>query len=374
MKMNVSQATGAPGGRVLSLDALRGFDMFWIIGGDTVCVALLRLIGSPGALALTGQFEHAAWNGFTFWDLIYPLFLFIVGASMPFAISRRLERGQSRREITVHIVKRFLTLLFLGYIFNGLLDFPRFSEMRHTGVLHRIAWCYLITGFIMLRTGWRGQAITGAALLLVYWALMALAPVPGFGAGVITPEGNFSSYVDRLLLPGYHNGYNGGDYLGILGTIPSIASTLAGVLAGHLLRSSLDGMAKVRRLALWGAVSVAAAWLWNLWLPVNKFLWTSSYTLCGAGISAILLALFYWLIDLRGISGWTLPFVVIGLNPITIYVAQRLFDFGTAADIFIHGITPHLGDFGQLFRVTCVLAVKWLFLYFLHRQKIYLKA
>ncbi len=363
-----------PGGRILSLDALRGFDMFWIIGGDTVAVALLRLIGAPWALTLSGQFEHCAWNGFTFYDLIYPLFLFIVGTSMPFAVSRRLERGQSRREIAGHIFKRFLTLIVLGYIFNGLLDLPRFSEMRHTGVLHRIAWCYLLCGLLMLRTGWRGQAITGAALLLVYWALMALVPVPGFGAGVITPEGNLSSYVDRLFLPGYHNGYAGGDYLGILGTLPSVASTLAGVMAGHLLRSPLDGMAKVRRLVFWGVISSVIAWIWNPWLPINKFLWSSSYTLYGAGLSALLLALFYWVIDLRGIGRWAFPFVVIGLNPITIYVAQRLFNFGSLADIFIHGFVNHLGDIQPLFYAVCVLAVKWLVLYFLYRQKIFLKA
>lgn len=363
----------APSGRVLSIDALRGFDMFWIIGGGAVATSLLELIGTPRALALIGQFEHAAWNGFTFWDLIYPLFLFIVGASMPFAINRRLEKGHSRREIALHVFRRFLVLVFLGYIYNGLLD-CRFAELRHTGVLHRIAWCYLATGLIMLRTGRRGQALSGAALLLVYWALMALVPVPGFGAGVLTPEGNFSGYLDRLLLPGRHYGYGYGDFLGILGTLPSISSTVAGVLAGHLLRSRRTERGKIAVLVAGGIAAIIAAWVWHPWLPVNKALWTSSYTLYGAGLSALLLALFYWIIDIRGVGRWAFPFVVIGLNPITIYVAQSLFDFGTVANIFVHGFIDHFGSFRPLFHALCVFTVKWMFLFFLYRQKIFLKA
>lgn len=369
----VDSVASLPRGRVMSIDALRGFDMFWIIGGDAAVLALLKLIGTSTALSLGRQFEHAAWNGFTFWDLIYPLFLFVVGASMPFAVSRRVEKGESRRRIAGHILKRFLVLIILGYIYNGLLDF-HFSGLRHTGVLHRIAWCYLITGLIMLRTEWRGQAASGIILLLVYWALMALAPVPGFGSGVITPEGNFSGFVDRLLLPGVLYGYGFGDFLGILGTLPAIGSTIAGVLAGHLLRSELPSRRKVIILIFAGLAGIAGAWIWNPWLPINKALWTSSYALYGAGLSALLMALFYWIIDIRGVSRWAFPFIVIGLNPITIYVAGRLFDFGTLADIFVHGFIDSLGAMQPLFWAVSVLAVKWLFLFFLYRQKIFLKA
>ena len=362
-----------PAGRVVSLDALRGFDMFWIIGGEALFHALFEWIDTPWSSSLRRQLEHSQWNGFTFYDLIFPLFLFIVGAALPFAVSKRLQRGDHRGKLYLHIIRRAATLFLLGLIYNHILDLD-FGSFRWAGVLQRIAVCYLIAGLVFMRFKIRGQAAIAGAILLGYWLIMVLVPVPGYGAGVWTPQGNLAGYVDRLFLPGSFCCYRFGDNEGFLSTIPAVATTLLGGLAGHLLRSTWEGGRKLQVLLGSGVAALVAGLLWGLVFPINKLLWTSSYVLFAAGWSFLLLAFFYWVVDLRGHRKWAFPFVVIGLNPITIYVLQNVFDFGAVANIFVHGFIDDLGALQPLFWVICVLAVKWLFLYFLYRQKIFLKA
>lgn len=362
-----------PGGRVVSIDALRGFDMFMIIGGDSLFRIVSTMIGGSFFMAVAAQFHHEEWNGFNFEDLIFPLFLFIVGMVMPFSITRRLERGDSRGAIYRHIVTRAVTLVFLGLLYNGLLNFD-FSNFRYAGVLQRIALCSLFAGLIVMNTGIRGQIGWIVGILLGYWAAMMLIPVPGYGAGVLTPEGNLASWIDRLFLPGRFCCFRFGDNEGLLSTIPSVATTLLGVLAGHLLRR--EDLAKAKRagmLATAGACGIIAGLIWDLVFPINKLIWTSSYVLFAGGLSALVAAAFYWVIDVKGYSKWAFFFIVIGLNPITIYVTQGLFDFGTVANIFLHGFIDNLGELKPLVWTSSVLAVKWLFLYFLYRQKIFLK-
>jgi len=366
---------GLPRGRVVSIDALRGFDMFWIIGGGAIAVRLCEWIDTPLALALSRQFHHADWHGFNFEDLIFPLFLFIVGASMPFSITRRLDRGQSKRDIYLHIVRRTAVLLLLGFIYNGILGFD-FAHFRFAGVLQRIALGYFFAAIIVMNTDVRGQAAATGLILLLYWAAMALVPVPGYGAGDYSPAGNLAVYVDFKFLPGRLNHYGEslyGDTTGLLTTVPAVASTLLGVLSGHLIRGPLSGGRKAGILAASGVVSILAALIFNIVFPINKHLWSSSFVLLAGGWSLLLFALFYWIIDVRGIRSWAFPFVVIGMNAITIYVAQRLFGFDMVAGAFIGGVMRYLGGFGPVSWVVSVLAVKWLFLYFLYRRKIFLK-
>lgn len=360
-------------GRVVSIDALRGFDMFWITGGTAFFERLFNWIGSPLLEPLNRQMEHSSWDGFTAYDLIFPLFLFIVGASLPFALSRRKERGDPVGKLWRHVLRRTVTLLFLAMIYAGLLDFD-FSDFRYAGVLQRIALCYFFAGTIVLYAGIRWQALIAAAILLAYWGLMTLVPVPGIGAGVLTPEGNLAGYIDRLLLPGSFCCYDFGDNEGILSTLPAISTTLLGVLSSHWLRTVRSQNSKVLGLAAAGVVSLVAALAWNPFFPINKLMWTSSYVLFAGGWSLLLLALFYWVIDVQGYRRWAFFFVVIGMNAITLYVGQRLFDFETISDIFIHGFVDYLGSFKPVFESFCELMVKWLFLYFLFRQKIFLKA
>jgi predicted acyltransferase len=218
--------------------------------------ALIAALHLPFAKVLTAQLDHTEWVGFTFWDFIAPLFLFIVGLSMPYAISKRVAEGASRKELFRHIVKRTIILILLGLVFNGILSL-NFTDFRYTGVLQRIALSYFFAAIITLTCRLRGQAIWTAALLLGYWAMMALIPVPGFGHGVFTPQGNLEGYLDRLFLPGKFCCYVFGDNEGYLSTIPSIATVMFGVLCGHLIRSSWTNRKKLLVLVGGGLASLA---------------------------------------------------------------------------------------------------------------------
>ncbi|MBN1292880.1 MAG: DUF5009 domain-containing protein [Candidatus Latescibacteria bacterium] len=361
-----------PSGRIVSIDALRGFDMFWIIGGDGFFRALFKWFDIPFFTALAHQFHHAEWDGFRFEDLIFPLFLFIVGLCLPFSITKRLDRGDSRTTLYKHIILRSVLLLVLGLLFNGILNFE-FESLRYAGVLQRIALCYFFTSLIVMNTGIKNQAIWAGSILILYCAAMKYIPVPGFGAGQITPEGNLASYVDRLLLPGKFCCFEFGDNEGLLSTIPAISTTLIGVLCGHWLRSVSSPAKKVQWLIIAGVVSLVAAILWNFIFPINKLVWSSSYVLFAAGWSMILLGVFYWIIDIRGLKKWAFPFIIIGLNPITIYMAQRIIDFGDITKFFVGGLAGFMGDLRPAFMIACVFLVKWLFLYFLYSKKIFLK-
>jgi len=243
--------------RVHSIDALRGFDMFWLMQEEPgFMLALFSAIHLPFRAVWTHHLDHSEWLGFTFWDFIAPLFLFIVGLSLPYAISRRVSQGENRGKLLAHIFRRTVILIGLGLIFNGILQMD-FANFRYTGVLQRIALSYFFAAVITLRCKLRGQIIWTAALLLGYWAIMALIPVPGFGRGVFTPQGNLEGYVDRLFLPGKFCCFVYGDNEGYLSTIPSIATVMFGVLCGHLLRSSWTQRRKLQVLVGGGFASLA---------------------------------------------------------------------------------------------------------------------
>jgi predicted acyltransferase len=360
-----------PSERIVSIDALRGFDMFWIIGGGTILESLVHVWKNPITETIHTQLEHVDWQGFHFEDLIFPLFLFIMGAVLPFSISRRRERGQGLPMLYLHIIKRSAVLILLGLIFNDLLSF-NWPEMRWLGVLQRIGLCYFFAAIIVLHTKWRTQAIFVAAVLVLYWLAMVLIPVPGFGAGVITKEGCLSSYIDRQLIPGVLY-YGSGDNEGLISTLPAICTALMGSLAGLWLRSNWSGSRKAARMALAGLACVVIGYLWGFVFPIIKIIWTSSYTLFSGGFCLLLLALFYWIIDVKGYRKWTIFFVIIGVNPITIYFLQRFVDFGGIAEFFFSGLTAHAGLVAPLVIPIGVLAIKWLFLGFLYRHKIFFK-
>jgi len=360
-----------PSERIVSIDALRGFDMFWIIGGGTALGSLAHVWENPLIEAIHKQLEHVEWQGFHFEDLIFPLFLFIMGAVLPFSISRRRERGHSLPILYLHIIKRSAVLILLGLIFNNLQNFE-FSEMRWPGVLQRIGLCYFFAAIIVLHTKWRTQVIFIAAVLILYWLAATLIPVPGFGANVMTAEGCLSSYIDQQLIPGkLYYGY--GDNEGIISTLPAICTVLMGSLAGHWLRSDRPGSKKAAGLAIAGLACVVVGYLWGFIFPIIKIIWTSSYTLFSGGLCLILLALFYWIIDVKGYRKWAFFFIVIGVNPITIYFLQRFVDFGGITEFFLSGLVAHAGLVAPLILPLGVLAIKWLLLWFLYRHKIFFK-
>jgi predicted acyltransferase len=370
--MNNNIDESFPKGRLLSLDALRGLDMIFLVGFGSVFRALPKLSDNGVFIFLANQCQHTKWHGFHIWDLIFPLFIFMVGVGMPFAISKRIQDGYDPKTLYIHIIRRSLMLFVLGLFYNGSLLGFNFSNFTFTGVLQRISIAYFFSALIVMNTNIKKQAIIAGSLLVIYWLLMILVPVPGYGAGIITPEGNLHAYIDQLLLPGrLGNGFYDED--GILQQISSIAVCLAGVLAGHWLRSSYAQNKKVLGLLGAGLASVAIALLWNFSFPIIFKIWSSSYAMLVIGLSSILLGLSYWLIDVKRYKRLAFPFVIVGLNSITIYIAAKVFDFGAIVNIFVHGFIDYLGPFKPLLFALCIVIVEWLFLYFLYKKKIFLK-
>lgn len=300
-------------GRLVSLDVFRG-----------LTIAGMILVNNPGTWgAIYSPLEHAAWHGWTPTDFVFPFFLFIVGVSITLALARRAESGGGQRDLYVKLIRRTVIIFALGLFLGG---FPSFdlSTIRIPGVLQRIAVCYLISSLIFLKTGWRTQAAVAAALLLLYWMLMATASAPGFAAGDLSMEGSLASYVDRTLLAG-HTWKPLYDPEGILSTIPAIATTLCGVLTGHLLRSRRTPFEMVAAMFVAGAGGVVLGWVWHHWFPINKALWTSSFVVFTAGMALQLLALCYWLVDIKGYKRWATPFRIFGTNALALYFLAELF-------------------------------------------------
>jgi predicted acyltransferase len=355
--------------RLRSLDALRGFDMMWIIGSREILTALSQSNDSAALRWLSAQTEHAEWNGFTFWDLIFPLFLFLAGVSTPFSFAKRLEHGDSRARIAAHAVRRGLTLVLLGLVYNGLLAFD-WEHLRYPSVLGRIGLAWMFAALITLVTTTRGRIAWIVALLLGYWAALMWIPVPEFGAGNLEPGATLTDWVDRTLLPGRLYRVVR-DPEGILSTVPAIATALFGVLAGEWLRApKKSGLANAAGLAGAGLALLALGKLWSLSLPLNKNLWTSSFVLWTAGWSALALAAFYYVIDVLGFVRWSFVFVVIGVNAITIYMAERFVDFAAIAAIVFGPQKQHIHP--ALF-AALPLAIEWVLLYVLYKKRLFLR-
>ncbi len=362
------------GTRVTSIDALRGFSMFWLIGGGIVFRSLDQIFNHPVTAFIGIQLKHVKWDeGFHFQDLIMPLFFFIMGVAVPFSISNRLKQGQSRARIYLHIVKRTAVLYLLGVMLgSGGLHF-NWPEMDWVGVLQRIAVCYFFAAFLVMHTKWQTQAIVAGAILLLYWAALTLVPIPGHGAGVITPEGCLPAYIDQQFLPGriHEDFYGYGDSNGILPTLASISTALLGVLTGHWLRSNRPDNHKVTGLALAGLISLSAGYIWGLVFPVIRLLWTGSMALFAAGLSLLLLALFYWLIDIRGYNKWAFGFVVIGMNAIAVFTVSRIFAVHHIGRIFVGGLD--WGQWNGFINAVAGFTIIWLVLWWMYRRKLFIK-
>jgi len=357
--------------RLVSIDALRGFDMFWIIGGREFVLALIAFLGFKGD-PISRQLQHPAWEGFTFFDLIFPLFLFLVGAALPFSIGKARQTQASMAALHLRIFRRTLLLFALGLIVNRNLDLDP-ANFRLLGVLQRIALTYCVAALLVVHTSVRSQALAAAVLLLGYWAVVGLIAAPGSVPGDFTPAGCLPGYIDRQFLPGKHDNYGYGDNEGILATFPAIASVLLGVLAGHWLRSPRSPWTKAGGLALAGVVSLAVGSVWGMWFPIIKNIWTSSFVLVAGGWSLLLLAIFYTLIDVLGYKKWAFFFVVIGVNAITIYVGRRIVNFSFTANFLLGGAARHLGGSGPLILAAAVLGLEWLVLFVLYRARIFLR-
>jgi predicted acyltransferase len=368
----------------LSLDALRGFDMFWIIGGDGLFIELAKYTHWGWLGKVADQLEHPVWDGFAFYDLIFPLFLFISGVTVPFSLIRRLEAGESKWHLYGRVLRRVVLLVFLGLVCNGLLKLD-FAHMRYPSVLGRIGLAYGLAALIALNLRPKGQMAAIVTILLGYWAALMWIPVPGVGAGVLTEGGWLGGYIDRTVLPGkLYRGVH--DPEGLFSTVPAVATALLGVLTGYWLRltgtaggsSEASSLSRQVRCGLGmlaaGAVCLGLGWLWNHWLPFNKNMWSSSFVLWVGGWSLLFLGVFYLVIDVLKCQRWAFPFVIIGLNPITIYVGRRIIDFPKAAHFLFDGALGRWTDLARpVWFALAVLLLEWLFLYFLYRKKTFLR-
>lgn len=306
--------TGSATKRLVSLDVFRG-----------ITIAGMVLVNNPGTWEnIYWPLQHASWHGWTPTDLVFPFFLFIVGVAITLAFGSRAESGGSKRDLYLKVIKRSLIIFAIGLFLNG---FPYFglSELRIPGVLQRIAVCYLFASIVFLETKIRTQVVITIALLLIYWFLVKFIAAPGYAAGDLTKEGSLPSFIDRVVF-GKHVWAQAKVYdpEGLLSTIPALATTLIGVLTGHWLRTKTSPYEKVAGLFVVGAICVAFGWAWNSFFPINKALWTSSYVLFTGGLALQLLALCYWVIDIKGYRRWAKPFEIFGVNAIALYVGAGL--------------------------------------------------
>ena len=296
--------------------------------------------------------------------------MFIMGAAIPLAITNRRAKGATDRSLLMHAIRRAAIMFCLGTITQGNLLLFDLSKFRPCySVLHGLAAGYLIGMIVALKVkpAWHAAVIGG--FLLLYWALVMLVPVPGVGAGVLTPQGNLPTYVDKLVLGRFHYGEN----TWFVSYMVFGASVLLGVLAGQILMAAITPMNRILRLVGAGAVSLAAGLVWSHWFPVIKLMWTSSYVLISGGLSFLAMALFYWIVDVRGFRKWAFGFVVLGMNSIAVYVANEVFDFRTVGNVFVGHLLPHLGNWDRLVEASVAFAVVWLILYWMYRKKEFIR-
>lgn len=300
--------------RLLSLDVFRGITILGMI-----------LVNNPGSWSnIYSPLKHAEWNGCTPTDLIFPFFLFIVGVATTFSLSKYRNPENKNRDVYYRLIRRSLTIFLLGLFLSGFPDFD-LTTIRIPGVLARIAVVYFFTALIFLNVKKENIIYVVASLLLVYWGLMTLVPVPGVGAANLEPATNLGAWLDRLLLDGHLWSYaKTWDPEGILSTIPAIGTALIGVLTGYLLKSNTDKTTKTVWMFFYGIVLMALGYVWDFWFPINKSLWTSSYVVYTGGLALVFLAFCYWLIDVRNKKGWIKPFHIYGTNAITVFFLSSL--------------------------------------------------
>jgi len=360
--------------RLYSLDALRGFDMFWIVGAEDIVHGLAKVTHSPFWENISAQLRHPDWNGFTMYDLIFPLFIFLAGVSTPFSVGKALDEGVSKNTLLKRVVKRGIILFILGVIYNNGLTLKPLAEIRFSSVLGRIGIAYMLANIIYLYAKQRWLIIWFSALLIGYYLILKFMSAPGFAPGDLTIEGNFASYVDRMVLPGKLSmGIH--DTVGFFNNIPAIGNALAGIMVGVFLkRTNISGNEKALYLFATGIISLVIAQLWNLDFPINKNLWSSSFVMQTVGCSLLFLAIFYYVIDVLGYKKWAFAFQVIGVNSILIYLSEKFIEWEYTAKKLFDWVYQLAGDpTFIIFVAIAILLIKWLSLKFLYDKKVFLR-
>jgi predicted acyltransferase len=373
--------TSGPGeGRLLSLDVFRG-----------ATIAGMLLVNNPGNWsAIYAPLRHAEWNGWTPTDLIFPFFLFIAGVAMTFSFGKLREGGVPRNALLKKVAKRSAILFGLGLLLHAFPNYLDLSHLRIPGVLQRIALAYFAASAIVLYLGVRAQIAATAFLLLAYWALQTLVPVPGFGPGVLEAGKDLGAYIDRLVFGENHLWIwsKTWDPEGLLSTLPAVSTVLAGVFTGYWLRSPRPALSKMAGLFIAGSVGLLLGLAWNAWFPINKNLWTSSYVVFTAGMACLFLAVCYWLVDMRGYRRWATPFLVYGMNAILAFFFSSLMarsitlimvpsgDTDVALKTFVYerAFAPYASPMNASLAFAIAYVLLWLgILWVLYRRNIFLK-
>jgi predicted acyltransferase len=374
--------------RLVSLDVFRG-----------IAIASMILVNNPGSWSyIYPPLEHAKWHGCTPTDLVFPFFLFIVGVAMPFSFAKYTPEKRPTQQVYLRIIRRGLVLFALGLFLTLLTIFLDFtlkeipidlSKIRIMGVLQRISLAYVIAAFVVLQISQRGLWIFSGISLLGYWGAMQLIPVPGFGAGNLSPEGNFAGYIDRMILGSQHL-YQGGpfDPEGLFSTIPAVVTVLIGYFTGSWLQKQQVKTRTSVNLIIWGLVCLIIGIIWGFVFPINKSLWTSSYVVYTAGWALLVLALCYEVVEVRGFKKWGFPWEVMGLNAIFLFVASGVVGrilvktsvssgkdaISTKTWIYDNLFSAWAGNMnGSLLFAIANLLLWWLVLYFMYRRRWFLK-
>lgn len=366
--------TKSTGARLLSIDTLRGFVMLFISGGGTFLILMKGKTGLNFIDVIADQLHHPPWHGFAFYDLIMPLFLFISGVSISFSLSKRLALGLNKSELYKKVFKRMLILIGLGIIYkNTPIQFFDPAAIRFGSVLGRIGIACFVTAFLFLNYSWKTRLYITGGILVSYYAALFLIPVPGFGAGDLSIEGNLVGWFDRTFLPGRLREVIY-DELGILTQISALCITVFGSMAGDILRNNFSDNKKTVLLLAVGTLSVVIGLIWGMHFPINKKLWSSSFIMLTSGLGFMILSLFYWVIDVCGYRKWTFFFKVIGMNSLTVYFVYHLFNFKKPSSMLFSGLYAPLPDqWHEVLEALGAWALVWLFLYFLYKREIFIK-
>lgn len=348
--------------------------MFFIMGGDALFLSLCALLPLPFLKSCAPQMQHAVWEGFTFYDLIFPLFLFLAGVSFPLSLTKQRSNGKSNHKISLRIVRRGCTLILLGMVYNGLLQFD-FEGLRYASVLGRIGSAWMLAALVYVWCGRKWSVVISVSTLLGYWALLLWVGAPDSTASHFSMEGNIVSYVDRLLLPGtLHNGIH--DPEGLLSTLPAMVTAQLGIFVGEFIthKGKLGNVEKSLILIAVGVALLLFGYLWSASCPLNKNLWSSSFVLVSGGWSVVLLTMFYLVVDVVGFRRWAFFFQVIGVNSITIYLLQQFVDFHHINSALFGGIFSLLPSavYATAYWLAYVMLC-WGLLYFLYKKNTFLK-
>ncbi|MFN8347241.1 MAG: DUF5009 domain-containing protein [Spirosomataceae bacterium] len=373
MKTNLQ--SGLTPGRLASLDALRGFDMLMISGGGAFVYLMRGKTDWVWLDAIANQFEHPDWNGFTFYDFIFPLFLFLAGVSLTFSLRSGLAKGVSKAELAKKVAKRMVILFFFGILDkNAPVDFFDPAHIRYGTVLGRIGIATFLVALLYMNLTWKQMLSVAISILVLYFVALMLIPAPGFSAGDLTFEGNLVGWLDRNFMPGRlkQTTY---DELAMTTQLSATCLTIFGCLAGDLLQNSRTAISKkLTQLSVAGIVGIGAGLLWATVFPLNKHLWSSSFILVTAGMSSLLSVLFYWVIDVKQYSRWAFFFKVIGMNSLVIYLLCRFVDFGHSSKLLFAGLYGHFSEkWHEVFNALGGLALVWLVLYVMYRHRIFVK-